>query len=923
MTDDLIGRQPEIAALDTFLKVSSERSSTLLIEGEPGIGKSRLWRHALEDARSRGFRCLVARPGGADVELAFAGLADLLRDVDDSLIAGLPAPQRRALSVALLLVSDDGAPPDEFAVAAAFLGVLRRLAMRSRVLVAVDDLQWLDSASVRLLEFALRRLDAEPVGSLFTRRVDEGTAWPRIVDAVDEGRRARVHVGPLSLGGLHELVRSRLGVKLGRATLQRVHETSAGNPFFALQLVEALGQVGTEVPPGQPLPVPADLRELIAARLGLLSERARETLLICAALARPSVPVVEAAVADPGGVAADLDEAETAGIVVRVDSEIRFTHPLLASVHVSSFPVGQRRSIHRRLAEVARGREERARHLALAASRPDPGVASELEAAGAEAHARGAIRAEAELLGQAVTLTPAADQADRLRRSVAAARAELASGDADRAKALLDAALDLAPPGPQRAEVLNGLGKLLLTKDVRRSMELLQEAAHEAASDDQLRAKILCSLSKFVYGHLVGYEQSEAWAREAVDLADRADDRGTQALALALVGHSVFLRGGGVPTDVMERAIALEAAGGGLDAGEDSSPAVIYAEMLIDVEQTDRAREMIEQAAETWRHAGEAGLGYALHLLAFIEFDAGRWERARSVAAESLEISVLSGQETTEVLAASILGTIEGALGEVETARRRLEGALALATRTGRGGRAPRHGLGLLELSIEDYAAAWGWLEPAIDRILPLGLTEPSPQVCDGVEALAQLGRVDDAARLLAGVEEPARRLDRRRALAAVARDEGLIRAARDDLAGAEHALEEAVEIGRPLALPFELGRSLLALGSVRRRLQRKQAARATLDEAFEVLERLGAENWAERARRESARIGGRLPPKGELSSTEEQIADLVGLGRSNKEIALALKLSVKTVEWNLTRLYRKLGVESRTELVIARRREG
>jgi DNA-binding CsgD family transcriptional regulator len=248
-----------------------------------------------------------------------------------------------------------------------------------------------------------------------------------------------------------------------------------------------------------------------------------------------------------------------------------------------------------------------------------------------------------------------------------------------------------------------------------------------------------------------------------------------------------------------------------------------------------------------------------------------------------------------------------------------LEGALALATRTGRAGRAPRSGLGFLELTIEDYPAAWGWLEPAIDRIVPLGLLSPTTTVSDSVEALARTGQVDEAARLLAVFEEPARRLDRRWALAAAARCRGFIREARDDLAGAERELEEAVEIGRPLPMPFELGRSLLALGSVRRRLRRKQTARATLDEAFDVLEGLGAVTWAARARRESARIGGRPPRKGDLSSTEEQIADLVGMGRTNKEIALALQLSVKTVEWNLTRVYRKLGVDSRTELTIAR----
>lgn len=923
MIDDLIGRELEVGALEAFLAAAARRSTTLVIEGEPGIGKTRLWRDGVEAARARSFRTLIARPGGADVQLAFAGLADLLRGVDQFLLVELPAPMRRALNVALQLESDDGTPPDQFAVAAAFLGVLRRLAVRSPVLVAVDDLQWLDPASARLIEFALRRLDAEPVGALFTRRLDEGDSWPRIVDAVDEKRRSRLHLGPLTLGGVHELIRSRLGVKLGRATLQRVHETSGGNPFFALQLAEALVQVGTEVPPGQPLPVPADLRDLIEARLVLLSAHVRETLLACAALTRPTVPLVEAAVSDQSSVAADLDEAEAAGIVEVVDGEVRFTHPLLASVLVASFPIGRRRSLHGRLAEVALGHEERARHLALATTGADASVATVLETAGAEAHARGAIRAEAELLGQSVALTPAADRAGRLRRRLTAARAELASGEAGRANVLLEAALEDALPGAERAAVLHESGRLLLTQDVGRSLDVLRDAALEASTDDGLRARILCSLAKFVYGHLVGYEQSEAWARQAVELADRAGDGGTQALALALLGHSVYLRGGGIPTDLLERAIALEEkTGDALDAGEDASPSVIYAEMLMEAEQPDRARDMLERVAERWRRSDQAGLGYPLHLLAGLEFDAGRWDRARSAASEALEIAIQSGQETTEVLAASVLGTIEAALGRESSARPLLDGALALATRTGRAGRAPRSGLGLLELSREDYAAAWAWLGPAIDRIVPLGLLSPSTTVSDAVEALAHTGQEDEAERLLAVFEEPARRLDRGWALAAAARCRGFVGEARGDLAGAERELAEAVEIGRRVPMPFELGRSLLALGSVRRRLRRKQAARATLDQAFDVFEGLGAAHWAARARRESARIGGRPPKKGVLSSTEEQIAELVGMGRTNKEIAHALQLSVKTVEWNLTRLYDKLGVGSRIELTIARRRD-
>jgi DNA-binding NarL/FixJ family response regulator len=201
-------------------------------------------------------------------------------------------------------------------------------------------------------------------------------------------------------------------------------------------------------------------------------------------------------------------------------------------------------------------------------------------------------------------------------------------------------------------------------------------------------------------------------------------------------------------------------------------------------------------------------------------------------------------------------------------------------------------------------------------------LTEPTEQVADGVEALAGLGRCDEASKLLSALEEPARRLGRNWALAAAARGRGLVLASNGELEAAEQALQEAVTIGELVPRPLELGRSLLALGTVQRRLRRKQAARVTLGRAVGVFEPLRAPIWAERALRESARIGGRVPSEGELSATELQIAELVCSGQSNKEIAGALHVSVKTVEWNLSKIYRKLGVRSRTELGAAFRKD-
>ncbi len=457
------------------------------------------------------------------------------------------------------------------------------------------------------------------------------------------------------------------------------------------------------------------------------------------------------------------------------------------------------------------------------------------------------------------------------------------------------------------------LGETVVGDDIERSAELLREAEREAGHDPALRATILCALAKFRYGLFIGYDECESCARSAAELAERAGDRRTLALALALIEHRVSTRGGGVDEDRIQRAIRLEESepAEAIDAGEDGSAAMICAEVLIDGERPEQGRALLERVCDRGRRVGDAGVAYPLHVLALLEFSAGHWVRAEAAAREAVELSVQSGRETIEVVAASVLGTVEGALGRVSAARQALEDALALAAKVGRGGRMPRYGLGLLELSLEDYGAAWTWLEPAIERILPLGLREPVEQVSDGVEALAQLGRVDEAARLLGAFDAPARRWS----LAAGARNRGLLLAAEGDLARAEAALCEAVAIGETVPRPLERGRSLLALGTVQRRLRRKQAARATLGRAAELFEELGAPVWAQRARRESGRIGGRITYEHDLSATEEQIAELVRLGRSNKQVAAELHLSVKTVEWNLSKVYRKLGIHSRTQL--------
>ena len=280
---------------------------------------------------------------------------------------------------------------------------LRLLARDRPLCLAVDDVQWLDAASLAALRYALARLEPEPVAALLAVRGDV-PAWLR--RAVPEGRLRTVEVGGLSVGAIQELLRARLDATFPRPTLIRLWETSRGNPFFALELARALQRRGGTLAPGEELPIPSDLDELLHARLDGLSAAALEVARAVAALADPTVPLVEAAV----GRRADAGLAETlAARILELDGErLRFTHPLLGSAVAARQTPSRRRSLHARLAKIVPTAEERARHLALATAEPSREIAAILEDAARSAHARGAPATAAELAEQALRLTPAA-----------------------------------------------------------------------------------------------------------------------------------------------------------------------------------------------------------------------------------------------------------------------------------------------------------------------------------------------------------------------------------------------------------------------------------------------------------------------------------------------------------------------------------
>jgi DNA-binding CsgD family transcriptional regulator len=905
MVGSIIARQSELAALDDFLESAHAWPRALYFEGAAGIGKTRLWREGLDRARGRGLQVVASRPGGAEVQLAFAGIADLFQDLLDEVLDELPGPQRRALAVALLVEEAEGAAPDDRAVAAAFLGALSALAAQGPVLIAVDDVQWLDAASARTLAFALRRVEAEPVGVLGTIRVSpEETEPVELLRSLPHELLTRVSLGPLSVGALYELVDTRLGARLSRATLLQLRDASAGNPFFALELARALLETGREPAPGEPFPVPAGLRELVEGRLRRLSPRAREAMLVASALNQPTVALVDDAEA--------VEEATASGIVELEGGTIRFTHPLLASIHYSSAPLSRRREIHSRLAQIVPDPEERARHLALAIDGADEEVAATLEAAAERARRRGALVAAAELMDDAQRRTPSSAVAALRRRRLAAAEAHYAAGDRDRALKPLEEELERSVPGPERAEVLWSIGKIKFEgEDTRVAYEYFRRALDERGGDELLRARILQSIA-FPAAKNEGFQAAREYAREAVELAERLGDESTLARALAHLGFLAFMCDEGMRDDLFERAITLEEKVGGLEL--DYGPTARYARTLYLAGLCDQAKPLLERLCERGRASEDAAVNLPLSLLASVEIELGNWDRASELATEAYEIAVQTGREAAEPRGLYTLARIEAARGEFRRARELGEESLVMTEGRGWNSGGPRGALGFLELTLEDYEAAYEVLLPAIETYRKLGVPVIG-QVFDAAEAVGHLDRVEEGRELLAVASEAPEMLRLPWASAAACRARGLLAAAAGNVEVAETELREAVTIGEELGWPFELARSLLALGTVQRQARRKRAARATLDRAVDLFSRLGATPWAQRAERERGRIGGRKSARKGLSTTESEIVELVVAGRSNKEVAQALHLSPKTVEWNLSKVYRKLGVHSRTEL--------
>jgi DNA-binding NarL/FixJ family response regulator/tetratricopeptide (TPR) repeat protein len=917
----VFGREPECARIEQLLDRAPAGPVGIAIEGTPGIGKTTVWRHALDSARARGYRVLEATPSEPDAALAFSGLGDLFDGLGDELFGCLPEPQRHALRGALFLSAPSEAADDLDALPRAVLSVLRALAVEATVVVAIDDEQWLDRASARVLAFALRRVRRERICLLLSWRTDsDGALRPEMRRSFAPGVDV-IALSPLDLAAISRLLTDTVARKLPRRALQRVHEISGGNPLYALALGAELARGNGSLGDWRELPIPGSLGDAIAQRLERVRTGVEAPLFAVAALADPTVGVLDAALGEFD--AADLHDAVDAGVIEVTQERLRFTHPLLASVHYASVPAQERHELHLRLAGAVADPEERALHLALGTREPDEDVAGELERAASLAARRGAPEAAAELLEHAIRLTPVDHDQARWTRTVTAAERHLVGGDFAAARALGEQLLLEQPDGRSSARARLVLA-IVRKDDFEFAVSMLQQALIDAGEDDRLTTEIELVLSDWC-SNLCDFAGVVSHAEAAVASAERLGEPGSLATALGMLGGALFNAGQPLPHDLFKRAIELEH-----QAGETVAtlylPSTIYGGALPAVD-LDAARPLMEGAVARARRRGEEGntLQALLVRLQMVEWYAGNVTASDRYLAEAAEAARYQLDYEIDSWIALQQGEVAAVRGELEQARVKADEALALATRN-RDRQIQRDAeafIADIELWSGQPDAAHERLQPWRARMIADGPWVLWPMLLplwsSDVEALIALGRLDEAQLVVDDLLQRAGASQSRHAAAIAKRCEGLLLGARGELASAIDVLDLALAEHARQRLPLQLGRTLLEKGSLERRAKRKTAAKHTLEQALQILEPLGAALWAARARDELGRIGLRRAVVTEgLTPAQERVAELAAGGATNREIAQTLYMSERTVEAHLTKIYRELEIRSRAQLAAA-----
>ena len=899
-TVTVVGRDVELqAARAVFDKVGP---AAVVVRGDAGIGKTTVWEAVVSSLSVEGRPLLVARPVEAERHLTLAALSDLVQPVAEQVLSELPGPQRRAVEAALLVRDVPRSEVDPRTLGAALLRTVEIVGRSGGGgVIAIDDFQWVDPASRVVIEFALWRLSAVAGSVLVTLRSDEPSVLAPRID-----RRATsvtVDLGPLSLGALQRLLVDRLGVSLPRRQLARVHHVSGGNPLHALEIARALGE-SIQLGVGDELPMPADLGVLLRARIETVGRSAQRALAATAALADPRADLVEKE--------GNLKEALDAGIVRLDGGRVCFAHPLFATAAYSRLAPRGRRQLHLRLADAIGDAEQRARHLALGNLGPNESVAEELEGAAEAALARGAPSAAADLFELALERT--ADEERLSGRLARAAHACWRAGELSTARPLAERALGRLAAGPERAQLLVLLSSLE-TDDLARAETLALQAWTESQGDVAVEARAAVRIA-YVNGWTGSTARALEFAQHAIDRSEQLPD----ALVAWIVADAGFLQlaiNGRVDPELLARGVAAEERAG---LGEMREARQTLALALMLEERYDDARSVLERCIEDVAAFGnDLRVVDLLNILSEIEVRAGRPTVGAAVAERAEELRVQLGLDSDRIrgLGNYFRALAAAHLGREEEVRALVRDGLAAAEPSGEW---PiqvqlRAVLGFLELSLGNHAAAAEILGPTVQELtarVPGMHPMFVPVLPNLIDALLRIGRLDDARTYIEPLDQRGHELGSAWALSHALSARALIAAAKGDTAASLTLFERALT--EHTTGPVERARILLACGAVQRRARKWRLARESLTAALTIFEEAKTPLWADKARAELSRIGGRSSSGG-LTPTEARIAQLVADGQSNKEIAAALVVTVRTVETHLTKVYAKLGVRSRTEL--------
>ena len=893
----IVGRERELASL-RGRAVGEPGARALVLVGEPGIGKTTLWEAGVAAARSRRVRVMAARPGESEARLPFAGLIDICERLGAAELADLPAPQRRALEGALLRADPAAGSVHAGAVEFGFGTAVRGLAAGVPLVIAVDDLQWLDRSSADVLAFAARRVGDARIGFLLARRPGRATELERVLE---RGSVARIEVGALTLGAVRRMLRERLGLTISRPLLRRVVEVTQGNPLFALEIGRLL--LEQAVAAADEIPLPDSVEAMLGGRLARLPAGVR-TVLLATALSEDLRLGVLTAVAGSDAV----DEALHAEVLA-VDGEyVRAVHPLLAAVARKRSTVRERREIHGVLARVVDHEPLRARHLALASTGANEQLASRLAAAAREASARGGRQQAVNLATHALLKTPV-DSAGRGDRVLALAACLYEAGELRRLLDLLSEELEGLPAGTSRARARLLLGEGEGSRSLDEADGQLELALIECGDDAGLRASLLAKrAANAAASGVTRMRDAEAWALEALASADQREIERLALYALAwtraLTGHPV--------DDLCERsAVAADTS-----AYLVFCPERVAGQRHIWRGELERAQQALGGLLALADERGEEASYVMANLhMCELELRSGDWDAACSRLDEWADFS--DRELTFRPQYQRCRALLAAGRGDAADTERWASDAISRAGRSGSrwDELEARRARGMASLqsgaphrAADDLRAVWEHTQS--EGVLEPGVFPVAPEL---VEALVEGDAIAEARAVTDRLAQLAKRQDHPWAQATVKRCRALLRAGADDATSGLRA--GAADLER-LGLRFDAARCMLALGRIQRRAKQWGAARDSLGTAQAAFEQLGSPGWAELARAEHGRVAGRRPSAGgELTATERRVVELAAGGLSNKQIASTVVVTVHTIEVHLAHAYAKLGVRSRSQL--------